>query len=147
VNRKVSGPDKMVISDQIHGTFNHMFQFSDITMPGVTMKQLHYPGGYSLNLFSHQAVEFVNEMKNQQEDILLSFPERGNADKYHTEPVKEIRPDGFVSDRLVGIFIYRTDDFQVKWNLFKRANPSDLPFLKDAEQFGLKPHGHGVYLV
>ena len=77
-------------------------------------------------------------MLRQQRDVFTPLAQRRERDREDIEPVVEIVPEAVLPNFLGEVAIGGRDDTHVDVHRPRAAQSLELPFLKDAQQLGLK---------
>ena len=76
-------------------------------------------------------------MLRQRRDVLGLVAQRGHRDGDHVDPIVEVLAELPLLDQLLEILVRRRDHADVHGDLFRAADPPDLPLLEHAQQLDL----------
>ena len=89
-----------LIPGEDHRPFNGVFQLPDIAGPGIAGEQVYGRGADALDPLAVPVGVFFGKVIRQQDDVAFPFPQGGDVDGEHVEPVVEIVPETARLDRL-----------------------------------------------
>ena len=78
------------VRQNVHGVFNGMLKFTDISGPVVILESLQCLPTDIFDVFHQTLVVLDDEGLGQKRNVLFSLPQRRDADIDHAQPVKEV---------------------------------------------------------
>ena len=114
---------------QCDGALAEVFQLTDVAGPSVTVHPSPDGGGHFQGFSAFAAAVHVDEIAGEEGHVFGAFAERGNADGYDVEAVKEVLAKLAIGDHLGEILIGGGDEAYVEFNRRSAANGADFFFL------------------
>ncbi len=90
--------------------FNGMFQFPDITGPGIIRKDPEHSAGNAFDIFIKASVELLAKVIDKQGNVTDALTQRRQGDLHNFETVVQILPEMILPDSLFKIAVGRGDD-------------------------------------
>ena len=109
------------------------------TLPGhgYCLQHLIRLGSDADDGFAHLAAVAVGEKLRQKADVVPSVAQRRQVDLDDIDAVIEILPEESLPNHRLQVSSRRGDDADIDFDFIAAADPSNLPFLKRAQKFGL----------
>src|SRR5258708_32312113 len=121
--------ERLCLTDD-DGPLDDILQLADVARPRIRQEQIQRFFADSADALACFPRETRDVVLNQQRDVLFSFPQRGNLNGEHVEPVKQIPPEGAHCDGRVQIAIRCRDNARVGSDRLIAADPLELTFLQ-----------------
>ena len=131
-------PDDSFIAAENQTTLDFILKFSDVSRPGVSLKNFHHPR----REVDAGAPEFLavtdDEMMQEEFQVLPALSQRRDIDRDDSETVIKILAETSKTDFAVQVFVGCADEPGIHRPVAGLPDATDFSFLKDAKKFGLK---------
>ncbi len=117
--------------------FKNIFQFSDISRPGMLHELSHCACSYCFDIPVEIFIEDGDKVLYQKRDILDSLPQRRDMDGNHVQPVEEFYPIFALVDFGMNILVGGRNNLDIQINRLVASDPLKLFLLKYTEQLHL----------
>src|SRR4030042_1993377 len=121
-----------------HGAFYDILQLAHIARPIIFHQDVERLFSNTLHLPSHLYVKLLYEVMDQERDIFLVLPERGELYGYNVQAVVEVVSEVSLNHRLFQITVGSGDNAGIDLNRFCPPHPCELLFLKYPQEAQLQ---------
>src|SRR5215471_7902620 len=120
-----------------HRPFDHVFQLSDISRPGISGQPPHRGGWNTLDAASDSACIAADKVMHEHRDIIRALTQWRHQDGKNVESVEQIAAELALRDRLAEITVGRGNHTNINPDRGAAANALELLFLEHAQQLDL----------
>ena len=136
-----------VVFRQDEGVFHHVFQFPDISRPGVVHQSVQDLGGDACDLFGRSLADFAQEVIGEKRKIRYPLPQGRQVNGNHVESIEDIFPKIPVFDLLAQVPRRGRHDAHIHLDRVFAADPLNLLELKNPQELYLGGLGNFTDLV
>jgi len=123
------------------GAFDEVFEFANVSRPGIVSEGVHGFGGNVLDAFVELAAEALHEVADEEREIFGALAEGGDLDGENVQAVKEVAAEGALGNKFREVLIGGGDNADVHALGAVAAEAFEFLLLEDAKEFGLEFEG------
>lgn len=121
---------------------NHIVEFSDVAGPMMLLQQGECRRSDAGDTAAMFPTGLCQEVVENWFDVVEPFPERGDTELIHIEPVVEVEPEAPGLDMSRKVFVRCGDDSDVHLVAVRISERVDGVIFEDPQQFGLCRRAH-----
>jgi len=132
--------DNALVTEQ-NGPLDAILQLADVSGPMVGDHHIDSWGRNAADLLAHRLGVLLDEIVRQQQDIVLSLPQRRQDDRENIDAIVDVLAELIGLDELLKVAIRGADYAYIGLAGLVAADALELAFLEHSEQFYLKGRG------